>query len=260
MNAGGLAMNGADIRRKQGIVTAVLAQFRKARSEPAVKLVLAPCPGKAPEHTRGLCNYDEIRPVRQREEQATAIEELPPVATCETSNMPPAFQNLDEVPRIADLYVGEYLHFLVVSTFPGHLHLFNFGTDGDVARLYPLPEKESQYVAPCHWRYVSGPDGSAKALYREQGPANIYPERIIAIITRENIPLKPSDLYPGWDIYDGVSPVIEMCGARGGRGDVGADDDDFGQPDRSADWFWDRPTEDWQWGLIEVPVKDRPGD
>lgn len=237
----------SETRRKQGVVKAVLQRFNKKRTRQSVQIVIAACKDNGLLNCRGICGYNDSLPV-QPQTDASIKNEQTGEAVAQTSSLPPELQNLEELPPINELYIGERMHLAVKTSFAGYLHMFNFGTSGDPVKLFPLRANHAQYVAAQNWEYISETFTKNKMIYEERGPLNEYPERLLAVITRENINIKPGDLYRSWDIYNTVNPALSTRS-------VNSDEDDEWRWDRSGEWFWDLPEEKWQWGVIEVPVK-----
>ena len=234
-------MDDKDMRLKQGVVEAVLGRFRERRPEQAVRVLLAACGSRGLTNCRGLYGCRDVgtyRPPAGGTHGAGSVGG--------TSDLPVEIQNLDAVPSVQELYIGEQMHVLVHAGCSGYLHLFNFGTSGSPAKLFPLRADDAQQVRAGRWTYLSDRFTRQRVAYEEQGPVTPWPERLLAVVTRENKNVKPGDLYPDWERYD----APQVARSRG----VGDDEWDV---DRAGEWFWDLPEQDWQWGLLEVPVKER---
>ena len=81
-------------------------------------------------------------------------------------------------------------------------------------------------------------DGRCSA---DLGRANGYPERILAIVTKENICIKASDLHQAWDCFDHSFRR----------------NDGWENVEKKNSWFWELSQGEWEWGHIEAVVKDK---
>jgi hypothetical protein len=253
-------MTDPETARKQAIAEDVLKRFAEVRPIRAAEIVLAACDDRGLLGCRGICRYGEARPTRkpaipgEPPLAGTPPVAVPPLAQglagASTAHLPSEIQDMTRLPRLTDLRVGEYMHLAVASTFAGYIHMFNIGTSGDVAKLFPKGEHEGQYLPVSRWQYVSEALTGMRRVYQERGPVTGYPERLLAVIVRDGgIPLAPADLYPDWVTNDRRGE-----GARG----QGVSDDAWGVADRASEWFWDLPAEAWQWGLLAVPIALAP--
>lgn len=110
------------------------------------------------------------------------------------------------------LAVGEYVRFEGRSPVDGYLHLFNLGTSGACLKLAPSEEFPDNRVAAGRVFELPSPqfvgnDSFPKGIWEELGPATAetgHPERILFILTRDDIELGIEDLHPklrGRDLY-----------------------------------------------------------
>jgi hypothetical protein len=144
------------------------------------------------------------------------------------------------------LRVGDDIHVIVDAPVSGYLWVFNLGSSGEVDRIVPERLEPAAAVKAGQSYLVS--TGAAIAPvssepppaspWMEQGPANGFPERILAIVTAENTPLAPSSLHPAWS-GSGPAPTRPAAG--------------FGAP-RIEATLGARPTRSWAWGVAEAAV------
>ena len=127
--------------------------------------------------------------------------------------------------------LGAELRLAVNVPRPGFLHLFNLGSSGEVRRMLPRPGQRPTAVEPGRDILLS-PTSSAQWI--EEGPANGFPERVLAVVTVEARAVLPSCLHPSWN---------DSAYTRG-----------FGLPvveSRLSAW----PTAAWDWGYCEAAIE-----
>jgi len=171
-----------------------------------------------------------------------------PATTLEEKETPPE-DNLREG-RDGRLTVGEHIRFEGVSPMTGYVHLFNLGTSGKCIKLAPSEECPNNRIEagrvlelPSE-QFVRMSDFK-NGVWFEEGPTTAeagHPERILAIVTREDIELECEDLHPDLESH-------RLYTARGARGPG------FGGPvQRNRARLFQLPPDSWEYGLISLEV------
>lgn len=225
------------IAKRQRQIEDVLQRFRQTRPRMQVEIRIFACETCSTATCRGFCNPAEMPATGQ-------------TAAPDAGEIPPELQNEKNLPCLNELHVGDYLHLTATSEVDGYLHMFNLGTSGTVSKLFPHHPDAAQEVPANVRQFITGGELSPfrQEPYRELGDsendspgrANGYPERLLGIVTRENIRVRQSDLFPDWRAFD---TLFRSAG--------------WGVVQDQADWFWSLPEGAWEWGCIEVPVVDR---
>jgi len=231
------------LQYRHGRIQAVLARFRAAKPVERVKIILYPCTNQALGSMRGFCKKGEERP--------TGGVDTKVCASLHTDEI----EAIEQARPIESLVIGDFLHIVVQSDRAGFLHLFNFGTSGDVARLFPhhsdsairIPQTSQVFVTATHGR---SPFSDEKQPYREVGDsvtdslgnANGYPERLLAIVTSNKAGIAADGFDPEWSCY-----ATRYRGATGW-------DQVFDTAEERASFWTQMPLDEWEWGLLEVPV------
>ena len=234
------------LQYRQGRIQAVLARFRAVKPVDRVNIILYPCMNPALGSMRGFCKKGEARPVGGVDTKFGAS-----VHTDE-------IEAIEQARPIETLVIGDFLHIAVQSERSGFLHLFNFGTSGDAAKLFPhqsdsairIPQGSRFFVTATHGH---SPFSEEKQPYREVGDcltdslghANGYPERLLAIVTTGRAGIWADSFDPEWSCDEpryrtaaGWDQVLDTSGAQAS--------------------FWSQmPLDEWEWGLLEVPVVER---
>jgi len=151
------------------------------------------------------------------------------------------------------LSVGEYVHVEGRSPVDGYLHLFNLGTSGACLKLAPSQEFPDNRVDAGQVFEVPSPqfvgnDKFPKGVWEECGPTTAaagQPERILFLLTRENISLEIADLHPQLQGRDLYTP-------RGSRG-AGFS----GPVKRERAKLFQLDPDDWEYGLLSFNVLSR---
>ena len=182
----------------------VIGRFRKIQV-PTVDLLLIPCGSHDLGSARGFVMHsNETRPTNPH-----------PVS------IDSGVITSEPLEQVSSIKINETLHVQVNSPVTGYLHLFNFGTTGDASRLIPI-QGELPYQLPANQPTL----------------INGFPERLLVIITKEQVTLEASDLHPDWaNLYNGAA-------SRGGWNVI----------DRKAKVF-ELPMDKWSWGLCEAAVE-----
>lgn len=206
----------ASAEAKQAVIRSVL-QALAAVQAPSVRVRLGAGFAEGADGLRGLLNPTP-RPAGGSPRPA------------DESAIPAAFRE-NALRRIDALRVGEGLHVLIDAPAAGHLHLFNLGSSGNARRMLPRPGEAPPRVE-ANRVFLASPAGDAGWV--EQGPANGFPERVLAVITAEPASLPATCLHPSWD---------DAALARGFEAPLV-------EPMLSA---W--PAQAWAWGICEAPVE-----
>lgn len=155
-------------------------------------------------------------------------------------------KNIDGV-----LEVDEIIEFIGKSPCNGYIHLFNLGTSGTCLKLAPSREHPDNYIAAeTKFRLPSEKHLSRNALpggaFRVTGPTTRQggePERLLAIITAEDIVLQIEDLHPKLEGRD----LLTRCAGRGAS---------FGgEPKKDRPELFCIPPEKWEYGLLQMRVE-----
>jgi hypothetical protein len=206
-------MSVASAEEKQQVIRKVLQGLAAAQA-PVIRVRLFALISPGPRGIRGLLNPDPL-PAAQSP------------STVDESALPPGFRE-DGMQNVASLRIGNELHVVVSAPTRGYLHLFNLGSSGDVRRMLPRPGEPPSAVDPGR-AHLSSP---APAIpWIEKGPANGFPERVLAVVTAEPKAVPPSCLHPSWN---------DLAYTRG-----------FGPPviePRLSAW----PAATWSWGFCEA--------
>jgi len=232
---------------RQALICRVLEQFREMKPEPEVRLLIYPCVHESLASARGFVMHGEPRPPLSWDDQASA-----PLADEDK-------ESLSDLQPVKELRVGEYIHLALESERAGYLHLFNFGTSGDVAKLFPHKATSAREV-PLSRRVFVTPNRDISRFMKGRGPfqelgdgqrnrlgrANGYPERLLALVMKRKVAVRASDLHPDWHVFD------EHYRSAGGSGW----DDDEAVAEESSEFSQKFPVHEWGWGYVEVPVVD----
>lgn len=150
------------------------------------------------------------------------------------------------------LKVGEMVAFSGISYRTGYVHLFNFGTSGTCLKLAPSREyPDNRVVAGEKFRLPSESLLSSRELRAEgfpvDGPVSpVYgqPERLMVIVTSDDIDIQVKDLNPKLTGRD----LLTRCASRGAG---------FSMPPRKdvSKIFQLEPGK-WDFGLLEMDVME----
>lgn len=233
---------------RHAIAEEAIGRLQAAHPDQQIRLNLFACAGPQIISARGFCS-NKPGPLRELE----VFEGVVP------SGSPRGLAGLGPV---TELLVGEHIHISMESGVSGFLHLFNLGTNGDVARLSP-PENEPPREIPAGRHLLITPHHGVSPFvahrtpYRELGDsaggclgkANGYPERLLALVLKSPVLVEADDLHPEWRVFqhryrNAGSPIHQEA-------PIGADEgEDLPQ----------KLGNDWAWGCVAVPVVDASRD
>lgn len=161
-------------------------------------------------------------------------------------------------PRPANrLSIGDVVGLELSSNIDGWLHLFNYGTSGNVYQLVPGEySRLSDGRIFANQTYIADQGGDLISVpLREGGPTTAqhgYMERFIAIITKYPVDISTASVKA---MFDKRNPG-KVCATRGGFGSV----EEVRQPDANEPvevavaTLLDLPPEDWVQGTLELEV------
>lgn len=247
------AMNDPDdtlLAYRHTLIEQVIERFNTAWPRREVQLFLFPCVAADVGSARGFVKQGEERPTLCMDTQQGA-----PVSDVEKAKL----SNLNPV---QELRVGEHIHIAVESNFAGFLHLFNFGTDGRVAKLFPHSPESALEVPASKTVFVTPSQGCSpfvkeRIAFREMGDghanqvgkANGYPERVFALVMARKVAVEAGDLHPDWHVFD--SSYRGVGESAWDQGEViDGTRDEFSRRFRLGECAW---------GYLEVPVVDVHG-
>lgn len=155
------------------------------------------------------------------------------------------------------LSIGDVVGLELSSNIDGWLHLFNYGTSGNVYQLVPGEySRLSDGRIFANQTYVADRGGDLISVpLREGGPTTAqygYMERFIAIITKYPVDISTASVKA---MFDRRNPG-KVCATRGGFGSV----EEVRQPDANEPvevavaTLLDLPPEDWVQGTLELEV------
>jgi len=231
-------MDASEASRNHGTIDFFLQMLRKAKGPRGIiDLCVIHCSPDLP-LTRGFVAGGAYRPGGSSE-----LPETP--GTLPPPDGPITWEGSDF------LKVGEYIEFHGKMPCDGYLNLFNLGTSGKCVKLFPSKKHPDNFeqAGAVFWvpsrRYCNIP----VAEFIERGPTTAEmgkPERLLTIVTHDDVHLKIEDLHPdmvGHDVFDrypsrgpgfSVGPIPRKAGLFGGR---------------------IRP-EQWEYGLMEMEVRE----
>lgn len=137
--------------------------------------------------------------------------ELHPVEHVHIDDRPP--EDTLGTGRDGVLRIGEFVRFEGRSPVDGYVHLFNLGTSGTCVKLAPsdaFPDNHvpARRVFEMPSDQFVGDDVFPDGIWPEEGPTTFetgHPERLLVIVTCDNISLELEDLHPrlcGRDLYE----------------------------------------------------------
>lgn len=235
---------------RHALIRQVIERFKTAQPQsemnPVVELLLFPCTTPSLRSARGIASQGEVRPSM-------------PVDTVHGAPLSEEeMVKLSKLKAVKELRLEEYIHIAVESPIGGFPHLFNFGTDGHVAKLFPHSAESARQIPLNRRLFVSPNQGcspfmDASIPFQEVGDGrggrigkvNGHPERLFALVMTRNVAVRAGMLHPDWHHYDESF--------RGGDGNA---DWDHGPPiSETEDEFSQRfGLKEWAWGYLEVPV------
>lgn len=211
-------------REGQDIIREFLDLLRRVK-EPAGRIGLQVLFDRAIGHEAGIRGVIAPRPV-----PVDAPQGNPEAST--------GFQTVGSLP------VGARIRFSGLVPVPGHLHLFNLGTSGTCEKLFPK-ERRANAVSPSDIFELPSPSlfpgyqsfEVTKPTTAESGA----PERLLAIVTLDDIDLQCRDLHPRLVCRDALG---SLCRGPGFSGPCGATTSRLLQLDPGR----------WEYGLVEIDV------
>ncbi|HOX04537.1 MAG TPA: DUF4384 domain-containing protein [Candidatus Paceibacterota bacterium] len=238
-------MNGNLSLRQAQIVEAVNG-LRKLQPVCAVRVYVVPAPGAELRGMRGFVRHGQPPPCFE---------------PCPESSAPLSSDDLDRLKSacmVDELRVGDYLHILVESDRSGYLHMFNLGMSGRVAKLFPHSPESTRWIPAQRTLLVTPNEGMSPFVeaaepyqekgdsYGDNGRANGYPERLLAVVTDRQVAVEAGDFHVDWLGFNAHYRGLDSEWDRGAVTDslTGRFETKHGR-------------EGWGWGLFEIPVVDR---
>ncbi|MBP7053432.1 MAG: DUF4384 domain-containing protein [Phycisphaerae bacterium] len=225
--------------RNHGIIEFFLEMLRVTKGpEGAVDLCVIHCPPELPA-SRGFVAGGAYRP------GAGGNSDLPDTP----GTLPPSDGSITWE-QTEFLSVGEYVEFHGKMPCDGYVHLFNLGTSGRCAKLFPSREYPNNFepAGAVFWVPSKRHCDIPVAKFTEDGPTTAEtgkPERLLAIVTHDDVVLQIEDLHPRMAGYD----VFSRCPTRGSAV-VGP----IIRKPKLFDGEKIRP-EHWEYGLLEMEVR-----
>ncbi len=152
------------------------------------------------------------------------------------------------------LQIGDRMEFHGRMPFAGHVHLFNLGTSGTCAKLAPSPAfPEGAEVHGHAFRIPAAPPGGIEALASEggftvTGPGTREtgePERLLAIVTVDEIDLRLEDLHP------------RLVGRRPGARSIDSGPGFAGPARAESTGLFRLEAARWEYGLLSMEIIGR---
>jgi hypothetical protein len=166
-----------------------------------------------------------------------------------SSEIPDTCEGPEGFQTTGSLSVGAWITFSGLVPQAGYLHLFNLGTSGTCVKLSPSAEHPDNQVSPDEvFELPSDQLYDCQSHFEVQGPTTEEsgePERLLAILTLDDIDLRCHDLHPNLVDRDLLTPLDR---GRGFAGPVGATTSRLLQLERSR----------WEYGLVELDVVQVP--
>ena len=221
---------------RHALIHQTIERFTVARPLQEVSLFLFPCATAQPGSARGFVSN-----------QMEAVPRLTGDAVLQGL--------VKTLGRVAELCVGDYVHIAVESRLAGRLHLFNFGTSGDVARLQLSNHRETMELPAGRAVLVTAGESDVRTACRELGDseegrlgrANGHPERLLALVTEKPTTITAGDLHPEWLPFDHrFRSVAANPWTSGTVRSATAENTFLGTIGNNA----------WAWGWVEVSVVD----
>jgi hypothetical protein len=145
---------------------------------------------------------------------------------------------------VGSLPVGARIRFSGWVPTPGHLHLFNLGTSGTGEKLFPK-ERRANAVSPSDVFELPSarlfPGHKSFAVTKPTTAESGEPERLLVILTLDDIDLQCGDLHPRLVNRDALG---SLCRGPGFSGPCGATTSRLLQLDPAR----------WEYGLVEIDV------
>ena len=148
------------------------------------------------------------------------------------------------------LRIGEVVEFEGKSPRDGWIHLFNLGTSGEVTKLAPSEghednkvTRDATFAIPSERLFSKTLVGGHFIIKPPSTQLSKSLERILAIVTADNVVLNVEDLHPRMIVIE----ALGRCAARGGVKKIAGD---------SRPLLFQLPPESWDYELLELELLD----